>query len=218
MTEFDDRLLATVDAVFHQVLHGRYGGGIDLQTGVERRTLRAAEDDDRLCIILQAADELSALSLDGNRIIGTVSFSSDAIEVNVATEVFAHHDPNEAADASSLHSGVLFAAMSGGLTGGAEGSGLEVFRSREASASGARQSRQAQRGWLPRPSRNTLSRPLGLCSGGHRRAPTSSLALPVSADLLGRIGTAVSIICASPGAPVVRLMTLLVRTGAGEAA
>jgi len=172
---------------------------------IEQRTLRPApvERNDLLVLALSAAGAISTqtplsdvdqafallslgvIQLDASAQLGTG-------EVDVDTEVFDDHDPNESLDAGRLPTGVLLGSEPEGQAGRMPGRGLSVLRNDEAVEGGAKAVSQSQRGWLPPPGRSQVNRASGLGSNGHRRATASPLAYPVARALLARIGDRVS--------------------------
>ncbi len=171
---------------------------------IEQRTLRPAPvgRNDLLVLALSAAGATSTqmplsdvdqgfaiLSLG---VIQLASAQPGAGEVDVDTEVFDDHDPNESLDAGRLPTGVLLGSEPEGQAGRMPGRGLSVLRNDEAVEGGAKAVSQSQRGWLPPPGRSQVNRAGGLGSNGHRRATASPLAYPVARALLARIGDRVS--------------------------
>lgn len=208
---------------FTQVLHGRYGGGVELAAAADGddqavQTLREPHGEDRIRLILSQSDGPASTPQGHGRLIGTTRLSAtgDIEDVAIATEIFDVADPNEAADAAYLGGGLLLSPMPDHLPAGA----LGVLRSREAAISGAQQTLQSQRGWLARQQRQNPNRPLGLTNKGHRRSPASFILRPVSADLLTRIGGAVASLTpgAQSGAPSGKIVRLVVQTGIGDMA
>ena len=215
-------LLDGIDGAFQQVLHGRYGGGIELATGAgghdqSVRTLRIATGEDRIRLFLQTASGPTAGAQTHGQLIGVVTLAQAAAggieDVMIATEIYDVRDINEAADAAYLGTGVLFAPMSGDLAGGAAACGLGVVRSQEGARANMQQARQMQRGWLARQQRQNPNRSLGLAANGHRRAPASSIILPVAGDLLTRVGEALAGATAGDGQDGPRWVALVVQIG-----
>ncbi len=207
------RLLDGVDTAFEQALHGRYGGGVQaiLIGGVasdlcQDLRVSAAGLDDCLQLFLQPQGTTALPAMGHGVVVGTVSFGQPGqivTDVAIKSEIFDTRDPNEAADASALATGVLFVARQDG--------GLVVSRSSEAAAAGGRQARRQQRGWLPRQQRHNHGRALGLSNAGHRRALPSGLSLPVTAELLTRLGGAVAGMNTDGQAPAIGRVTLVIQ-------
>ncbi len=214
-------LLDGIDAAFEAVLHGRFGGGIDvamLRNADEEdvRVLRmpGAGMEDRLRLLLRARNALHAPATGRGVIIGTVSLSPPPSigvdDVSVLTEIIDSRDVNEAADATYLGTGVVFAPASDMQAA------LSVVRSSEAAAQAGQRSTRERRGWLPQRDRNNPGRALGLGSNGHRRSPAAGFDLPVSCDLLQRIGGVVASAGIGGSDRPVGAVSLVVQTGAGS--
>ena len=193
-------VLDGIDAAFEQVLHGRFGGGIELailrnadEESVQVLRMPGSGMEDRVRLLLRRQGALHGPATGRGHMIGIVTLAAPPAkavgDVAVQTEILDSRDVNEAADASYLNSGVVFSDGSG--PGSA---GLTVVRSSEAAAQAGQRGARDKRGWLPQQSRNNPSRSLGLGSNGHRRSPVSGFVLPVSCELLQRIGGAIAAI------------------------
>ena len=216
-------LLDGLDSAFEQVLHGRFGGGIDVamlrnadEESVQVLRVPGSGMEDRIRLLLRARNALHGPATGRGYLIGIVSLSpppSKTIDdVAIQTEILDHRDVNEAADATYLGSGVVFSEESIG-TGG-----LTVVRSSEAASQASQRGTRQRRGWLPDQHRNNPSRSLGLGSNGHRRSPVSGLAHPVSGDLLQRIGGVVASIGIGGTERPVGAVALVVETSGGTMA
>ena len=211
-------LLAGIDDAFEQVLHGRYGGSIELtmlrdpdERSTDMLRVPATGREGGIRLLLQPSGARHIPADAGGVIVGRVTLSpppaASIDDVTILSEVLDSWDANEAADASFWGTGVTFAALPDG--------GLAVVRSVQAAAAGGQSASRQQRGWLPQQQRQKPSRALGLGSNGHRRAPGSAVLRPVSADLLGRLGAAVAKLGAKAEAGAAfGAMTLVVQTGA----
>ena len=212
--ETAQRLLEGVDTAFEQVLHGRYGGGIEciVMDGNERQSpqvLRVSRADPSDCIqlFLQHPGDTAAPAMGHGLVAGVVTLATGTqsiADVTIVTEIVDLRDANEAADATPNATGLLFAAEREG--------GLSVVRSTEAAGSSGRDARRQQRGFVPRQQRTTPGRTLGLATNGHRRALMAALAVPVSMDLLTRLGLAVARLGASEGAASIGRLILVVQS------
>ena len=220
-------LLDGIDATFIQIVHGRYGGGVEVilqragDAGPPVR-LREPAGADRLSVVLSTGTDSAPQANGDALVIGYVSLAktpkAGIDDVTISTEIFDSRDPNEASDSSYFGGGVLLAARPDHLPGGAQAGGLAVVRSAEAASVAERHDKRLQRGWLPRQPRHDPSRALGLSGNGHRRAPAAHVMLPISADLIGRIGLVVAGLSAAAPPLSVRGMTLLVQTASAGAA
>ncbi len=181
------------------------------------QTLRVASGEDRIRLVLQRAGSPTATAQGHGQLIGVATLSQAASggvkDVIVATEIYDVRDINEAAEAAYLGTGILFAPMPDDLPGGAAGRGLGVVRSQEGASAGAQHARQMQRGWLARQRRQNANRSLGLATHGHRRAPASGIVLPVSGDLLTRVGQAMSALPTGDGQDATLSVALVVQVG-----
>ncbi len=196
--ESTQTLLDGIDLAFEAVAHGRYGGGISMTMAQEAgqatqsvlRTARAGTIA-FLRLHLQAAGAPAAVTVEGVP-IGTVDLSSGptpaVAAATVQTEIFLDADPNESGDATALASGVLLQHAPASLPNG----GLLVVRSSEAARNHEQLALSEQQNWRPNPARHVASSGLGASGRGHRQASPASVRLPVSADLLSRLGAAVA--------------------------
>ena len=194
-----ERLLEGLDGAFQAVLHSRFGGGAEVfvltgGTLGEPIVLRAARAGTTVSLHLQLASGTapSGPASAPGIAVGVVRLGAPpngGIEdVTVLTEIFLDHDPNEAADATSLSSGIILRRARDPL--GA--AGLLVVRSREAGAAHDDQDLQSQRAWRPQGRRHAASGMLGASGRSHRVSTPPGLNLPVAADLLHRIGGAIA--------------------------
>ncbi len=198
-------LLDGTDSAFEAVLHGRYGGGLSVvlasAPGAEKiaalRTARAGTDA-WIRLNIQAAGSAGGGGVDGIA-IGSAQLagtSSQAVQgTNVQTEIFLDMDPNESGDATALSSGVLLEQAFAHLPNG----GLLVVRSAEAARGQQQIMLSEQQNWRPNPSRHVASSGLGASGRGHRQASPAAVRLPVSADLLTRLGGAVAALAIDAG-------------------
>ncbi len=197
LTSADEQILLDgVDSAFEAVLHGRYGGGISAtlaQASGEATpaTLRAARAGSLAFIRLhlQPRSVQAGAGVDGMP-IGTAQLSdgpkSAVAGTTVQTEIFLDADPNEPSDGTALSSGVLLQSAPASLPNG----GLLVVRSTEAARNHEQMALAEQQNWRPNPSRHIAASGLGASGRGHRQASPVAMRLPVSADLLARLGAA----------------------------
>ena len=162
-----------------------------------------ADSGDCLQLFLQRRGDTTAPAM-GHGVVAGVVTVSDTVgqvsDVTIVSEIFDQRDANEAADATVT--GLVLASGQGGS--------LSVCRSSEAEAAGSRDMRRRQRGFVPQQQRNNPSRMLGLSTNGHRRALPASVAVPVSGDLLTRIGLAVASLGeSSQAAPIGRVIVVV---------
>ena len=191
-------LLDGIDSAFEAVLHGRYGGGISASLSRESgpataATLRTARAGSLsfIRLHLQPSATQAGAGVDGTP-IGTAQLSGGARPAvsgtTVQTEIFLDTDPNEPSDGTALSSGVLLQSAPASLPHG----GLLVVRSTEAARNHEQMAVAEQQNWRPNPSRHVASSGLGASGRGHRQASPVTARLPVSADLLARVGGAVA--------------------------
>ena len=162
-----------------------------------------ADSGDCLQLFLQRRGDAAAPAMGHGVVAGVVSVSDTAGQVSdltIVSEIFDQRDANEAADATVT--GLVLASSPDGS--------LSIVRSNEAEAAGSRDMRRKQRGFLPQQQRNNPGRTLGLSTNGHRRALPASVAVPVSGDLLTRIGIAVASLGESTqAAPIGRVIVVV---------
>ena len=205
-------LLDGVDSAFEAILHGRFGGGVSATMqqeagGARSTTLRPARAGSQAFIQLglQARGAAAGTACEGIA-IGTAQLSAGpepAVEgTTILTEIFLDQDPNEAGDATAQASGVLLEQAPASLPNG----GLLVVRSTEAARNNEQMALAEQQNWRPNPSRHVASTGLGASGRGHRRAGPSAMLVPVSADLLVRLGGAVAALSADVGQVAVVLL------------
>ena len=191
-------LLDGIDSAFEAVLHGRYGGGLSATMAegageakpATLRTARAGTDAVvRLSLLGHGAG--AGAGVEGIP-IGTAQLSAaakTAVEgTTVQTEIFLDQEPNEPSDATALSSGVLLEQASSSLPNG----GLLVVRSTESARNHQQMALAEQQNWRPNPSRHVASSGLGASGRGHRQSSPAAMLMPVSADLLARLGGAVA--------------------------
>ena len=198
-------LLDGVDSAFEAVLHGRYGGGISATlaqgageaTSATLRTARAGSIA-FIRLHLQLSGGSASAGVEGIP-IGTAQMTGGptyAVQgTTVQTELFLDQDPNEPSDATALSSGVLLEHAPSSLPNG----GLLVVRSTEAVRNHEQTALAEQQNWRPNPSRHVASSGLGASGRSHRQASPAVTLLPVSADLLFRLGGAVSALAMNIG-------------------
>ncbi len=188
-------LLDGIDAAFEAVLHGRYGGGLSAAMAqgageAKPATLRTARagTDAFVRLHLQALGATAGAGVEGVP-IGTAQLSAGpkpAVEgTTVQTEIFLDQEPS---DATALSSGVLLEYAPASLPNG----GLLVVRSTEAARNHQQTALAEQQNWRPNPSRHVASSGLGASGRGHRQSSPAAMLMPVSADLLVRLGSAVA--------------------------
>ncbi len=192
------KLLDGIDSAFEAVLHSRYGGGLSAAMGQDvddatpmiLRTARAGTDA-LLRLSLLGSGTTAGAGVEGIA-IGTAQLSAganSAVEgTTVQTEIFLDQEPNEPSDATALSSGVLLEQTPASLPNG----GLLVVRSTEAARDHQQKALAEQQNWRPNPSRHVASSGLGASGRGHRRSSPAAMLIPVSADLLARLGGAVA--------------------------
>ena len=164
-----------------------------------------ANAGDCLQLFLQRRGDAAAPAMEHGVVAGVMTVSGTSgqvLDVTIVSEIFDRRDANEAADATVT--GLVLASGQDG--------GLSVVRSSEAEAAGSRDMRRRQRGFLPQQQRNNPSRTLGLSTNGHRRALPASVAVPVSSDLLTRIGLAVASVGESTQAAPIGRVTVVVQS------
>ena len=191
-------LLDGIDSAFEAVLQGRFGGGISAcfspaDGSAASITLRSARAGTAAFIRMNLLrDDAAAGSGTDGVPIGTAQLTAGAnpavLSITVQTEIFLDHDVNESSDATALCSGMLLEHAPASLPNG----GLLVVRSTEAARSQQQLALAEQQNWRPNPSRHVASSGFGASGRSHRRAGPASLVLPVSADLLTRLGAAVA--------------------------
>ena len=188
-----ERLLEGIDSAFEAVLQGRFGGGISATLANTVTRLRTARSGSLafISLILQPPGATAGNAVEGIP-IGVAQLSRGPTpsvqDTTVQTEIFLDQDPNEAGDATALSNGVLLQQAPASLPNG----GLLVVRSTEAARNHEQTALAEQQNWRPNPSRHVASSGLGASGRGHRQASPASLMLPVSADLLTRLGGAVA--------------------------
>ncbi len=209
-------LLEGIDSAFEQVLHGRFGGGIDVamlrnadEEEIQVLRMPGAGMEDRVRLLFRARNALHGPSTGRGVMVGTVTLAPPpdkaTEEVAVQTEIVDYRDVNEAADATYFGTGVVFAACR-------DLGGLAIVRSSEAASQAGQQQTRQKRGWLPQQPRNNPARSLGLGSNGHRRSPVAGFVMPVCVDLLQRIGSVVAAIGIGGTERPIGAVTLVIET------
>ena len=199
-------LLDAIDDAFHDVLQGRYGGGITIGLNragalLDERPARPIPVGlaDELIFDLSLSDGASQTDAPVDQSASIVKTPLGAVEVtpppgsragdvDVITEIFDDRDPNEAVENGRFTTGLLLCGAPDGQAGHMPGRGLSVVRSDDSIEAGNRTNSQSQRGWLPLQPRGQVNRGAGLGSNGHRRAGDCLLTYPVSRALLARLG------------------------------
>ena len=197
-------LLGAIDGSFQDVLHDRYGGGVKARltrggSTLCQRVLRPQPVgvEDEIEFELKLREGAVPGSGEGRQgemdsvPIGVITMKAPpdtgAQDVHVVTELFDESDPNEAADAGCLATGVLLVRAPDGQAGQMRIGGITVMRSGTALAGASAAVRQGGRGWLPVQQRGRVNRSSGVGSNGFRRAAVAGLRIPVSRHLLVRL-------------------------------
>ncbi len=202
-------VLDALDRAFADVVHARYGGGIQSVflrgARVQEQTLRADPPGIPGHLLLELhlltqGEGGAASSPTGfgqlfhglSTVIGTLDMTGGpdqrAAHVKVVTEVFDDQDGGDRVADATIHHGILLKEAPPYLSGSMGAHSITVARSQGALSEGAKAGRQSQRGWMAHPERMRSNRGGGLGSNGHRRAPPVGLAVPVATRLLRRIG------------------------------